>query len=97
MEKEQIWSFPLKNRRLKGDGTDNIPDGEIYTAPVKDSVNGVITFNTVSVQQGYAFQNIKLHIKNGKIIEANANDTERINRILDTDEGKIYWRIRVGF
>ncbi|MGN4943794.1 aminopeptidase [Bacillus cereus group sp. MYBK104-1] len=75
---------------LKGDGTDNIPDGEIYTAPVKDSVNGVITFNTVSVQQGYAFQNIKLHIKNGKIIEANANDTERINRILDTDEGARY-------
>lgn len=75
---------------LKGDGTDNIPDGEIYTAPVKDSVNGVITFNTVSVQQGYAFQNIKLHIKNGKIIEAYANDTERINRILDTDEGARY-------
>ncbi|KAA0785345.1 aminopeptidase [Bacillus wiedmannii] len=75
---------------LKGDGTDNIPDGEIYTAPVKDSVNGVITCNTVSVQQGYAFRNIKLHMKHGKIIEAYANDTERINRILDTDEGARY-------
>ncbi|MED3541939.1 aminopeptidase [Bacillus toyonensis] len=75
---------------LKGDGTDNIPDGEIYTAPVKNSVNGIVAFNTVSVQQGYAFQNIKLHIKDGKIIEAYANDTERINRILDTDEGARY-------
>lgn len=75
---------------LKGDGTDNIPDGEIYTAPVKNSVNGIVAFNTVSIQQGYAFQNIKLHIKDGKIIEAYANDTERINRILDTDEGARY-------
>ena len=47
-------------------------------------------FNTVSVQQGYAFQNIKLHVKHGKIIEAYANDTERINRILDTDKGARY-------
>ncbi|EEL50120.1 MULTISPECIES: aminopeptidase [Bacillus cereus group] len=75
---------------LKGDGIDNIPDGEVYTAPVKESVNGVITFNTVSVHQGFAFHDITLKIKNGKIVEARANSVERINQILDTDEGARY-------
>jgi len=84
-------SFSIKGIGvLKGDGTDNIPDGEIYTAPVKDSVNGVITFNTPSINQGFAFKNISLKIENGKIIEAHANDINRINQILDTDEGSRY-------
>ncbi|WP_312476200.1 aminopeptidase [Neobacillus sp.] len=75
---------------LKGDGIDNIPDGEIYTAPVRESVNGIVTFNTASVNQGFSFENISLKIENGKIIEAHTNDSERINQILDTDEGSRY-------
>ncbi|MED1088468.1 aminopeptidase [Bacillus mycoides] len=84
-------SFSIKGVGvLKGDGIDNIPDGEIYTAPIRDSVNGIVTFNTSSVNQGFSFDNISLKIENGKIIEAHANDSERINQILDTDEGSRY-------
>ncbi len=68
----------------------NIPDGEVYTAPVRESVNGVISYNTPSPYQGFTFENVKLTFKNGKIVEAQANDTERINRVFDTDEGARY-------
>ena len=68
-------------------GECNIPDGEIYTAPVKDSVNGTISYNTKSEYRGFTFENVKLTFENGKIVEAWANDSERLNKILDTDEG----------
>ena len=71
-------------------GNMNIPDGEVYTAPIRNSVNGTISYNTPSVLQGFTFENIKFTFKDGKIIEATANDTERINKILDTDEGARY-------
>jgi aminopeptidase len=71
-------------------GEMNIPDGEVFTAPVKTSVNGVLTYNTPSPMQGFTFENIKLVFKDGKIIEAYANDTERIQQIFDTDEGARY-------
>lgn len=75
---------------IKCDGKLNIPDGEVFTAPVRDSVNGVISFNTPSPYNGYVYENVVLRFENGKIIEATANDNERINRILDTDEGARY-------
>jgi len=72
---------------VKCDGKMNIPDGELFTAPVRDSVNGRITYNTPAVYQGYTFENSVLEFKKGKIIKAMANNTEKINQILDTDEG----------
>ena len=69
------------------DGQLNIPDGEVYTAPVRDSINGVITYNTPSLYQGFTFENVRLEFENGKIVKATANNTERLNQILDTDEG----------
>ncbi len=74
----------------KCSGKRNIPDGEIYTAPVKDSVNGVICFNAPSVENGFKFENVRLTFKDGKIIDATANNTEKLNAILDTDEGARY-------
>lgn len=72
-------------------GSSNIPDGEIFTAPVRDSVNGVITFNTDSPYDGYVFSNISLTFENGKIIKATCeNNTEKLNEILSTDEGSKY-------
>ncbi len=68
----------------------NIPDGEVYTAPVRDSVNGVIRFNTPSPYRGYVFENIELHFENGKIVKSTANDSERITEIFNTDEGARY-------
>ena len=75
---------------IKCEGKRNIPDGEVYTAPVRDSVNGVITYNTPTVYQGASFENISFEFKNGKIIKAAANDPDKLNRILDTDDGARY-------
>lgn len=76
---------------IKCDGKINIPDGEVYTAPVRDSVNGVITYNTPSQEQGYTYENIRFEVKDGKIINATCNDNKRINEMLDTDEGARYF------
>ncbi len=72
-------------------GKANIPDGEIYSAPVKDSVNGVITYNTPSTYNGKQFTDVFFKIKDGKIVEATSNDTEAINKVLDVDEGARYF------
>lgn len=84
-------SFSIKDiPAIKCSGQMNIPDGEVYTAPVRDSVNGVITYNTPSPYQGFTFENVKLTFKEGKIVEAESNDGARINKIFDTDEGARY-------
>jgi aminopeptidase len=75
---------------MKSCGLRNIPDGEVFTAPIRDSVNGVITYNCPTVFQGTAFDNICLHFANGKIIEATAKDREKLNLIFDTDDGARY-------
>ncbi|WP_257351587.1 aminopeptidase [Pseudalkalibacillus decolorationis] len=81
-------SFSIKDiPSNKSAGHHNLPDGEVYTAPVRESVNGTVTFNTPSPYQGFVYEQISLTFKDGKVIEAIANDTERINRVLDTDEG----------
>ncbi|WP_338788920.1 aminopeptidase [Metabacillus sp. FJAT-53654] len=81
-------TFSIKDiPAIKCSGQMNIPDGEVYTAPVRDSINGQITYNTPSPYNGFTFENVQLTFKAGKIIEASANDTERINKIFDTDEG----------
>ncbi|MBP5274000.1 MAG: aminopeptidase [Abditibacteriota bacterium] len=72
-------------------GDRNIPDGEVYTAPVKDSVNGVIHYNAPTCYGGKEFDNIRLEIKDGKIEKATGSDTDGINFILDTDPGARYF------
>lgn len=74
----------------KCSGLRNIPDGEIYTAPVKNSVNGVIHYNTPSIENGIEFKDVRLVFRDGKIVEATANDTAAANAIFDTDEGARY-------
>ncbi len=72
-------------------GNYNIPDGEVFTAPVKNSVEGSLTHNAPTIYQGIAFDGIKLEFKEGKIIKAEAgNKTKELNRILDTDPGARY-------
>ena len=71
-------------------GTYNIPDGEVATAPVKNSVNGYITYNTETSYNGITFNNIRFEFQDGKIIKATANKEKEINEILDTDEGARY-------
>ena len=71
-------------------GRHNIPDGEVFTAPVRKSVQGVITYNAPSIYQGTAFDSIRLEFKDGKIVNATANNTQRLNEILDSDPGARY-------
>jgi aminopeptidase len=81
-------NFSIKDiPAVKCDGHYNIPDLEVFTAPVKNSVNGFINYNVPSSYNGFTFENIRLEFKDGKIIKAEANDTARINKIFDSDEG----------
>jgi aminopeptidase len=76
---------------IKCAGGSNIPDGEVYTAPVRESMNGKISYNTPSEEQGFTFENIVFEIKNGKIVSATSNNNARINELLDTDESARYF------
>ena len=71
-------------------GDRNIPDGEVFTAPVKDSVEGHLTFNAPSIYQGIAFDGIRLEFKNGKVVDATSNETKKLNKILNSDPGARY-------
>lgn len=72
-------------------GEMNIPDGEIYTAPIKTSVNGTITYNTPSPYQGNIYNHVSLTFENGKIVKATCDeDDEKLNEIFETDEGAKY-------
>ena len=85
-------TFSIKGIACKKcDGHRNIPDGEVFTAPVRDSVNGTIAFNTPSLKDGLVFTGIKLTFERGKIVKAWANaNVEKLNRIFDSDEGARY-------
>lgn len=79
-------------------GERNIPDGECFTAPVRDSVNGVIHFNTPTAYQDKPFDDVRLVFKDGKIVEATGSDTAALNEILDSDEGARYiGEFSIGF
>lgn len=92
-------TFSIKGMSaVKCDGKLNIPDGEVYTAPIRDSVNGTIAYNTPSVYNGVTFENIRFRFENGKIVEAEASDSKRLNDILDQDEGARYiGEFSIGF
>ncbi|MBC8095695.1 MAG: aminopeptidase [Akkermansiaceae bacterium] len=68
-------------------GDRNIPDGEVFSCPVKNSVNGHILFNTPTIYAGTKFENVYLEFKDGKVVKATSNNTKRLNEILDTDAG----------
>jgi aminopeptidase len=71
-------------------GDRNIPDGEVFSCPVKESVEGHVTFNAPSVFQGIGFDGIRLEFKNGKIVDAASSETKKLNNILDSDPGARY-------
>ena len=71
-------------------GDRNIPDGEVFSCPVKDSVEGFVTFNAPTIYQGIGFDGIRLAFKNGKIVDATSNQTKKLNNILDSDPGARY-------
>ena len=91
--------FSIKNiPAVTCGGKHNIPDGEVFSSPVRDSAEGVIQFNTPSIYQGIAFDSIRLKLSDGKIVDASANNTARLNAVLDSDEGARYiGEFAIGF
>ena len=86
-------SFSIKGLPgVKCDGRFNMPDGEVFTAPVRDSVQGHITYNCPSIYQGKEYNNVRFEFKDGRIIKASADGglSVALNKILDTDEGARY-------
>lgn len=84
-------SFSIKDiPAIPCDGFCNIPDGEVYTAPVKNSVNGVFHYNTPSPKDGFTHEDVRLVFKDGKIVEATGNDSERLEKVFNVDEGARY-------
>ena len=71
-------------------GEANIPDGECFTAPVRESVNGTISYNVPSPYHGEVFEHVSLTFKDGKIISASSNNNEKLKEIFETDEGARY-------
>jgi aminopeptidase len=71
-------------------GDRNIPDGEVFSCPVKDSIEGAIQFNTPTLYSGTRFDNVRLVFKRGKVVEATSSNSKRLNEILDTDAGARY-------
>ena len=73
-------------------GEMNIPDGEVFTAPVRDSVNGYVRFNTPTIYQGTSFDGIRLEFRDGRIVAADCTggDVKKLRRIFETDEGASY-------
>ena len=72
---------------LKAAGVNNIPDGEVYTAPVRDSVEGTIQFNTPSLEEGTTFERVRLTFNAGRVVASDANEPAKLLGMLDTDEG----------
>lgn len=80
------------------DGKLNIPDGEVFTAPVRDSINGVIQYNARALYQGVVHDDIRLEFKNGKIVDARSTNTPHLNTVLSSDEGASYTgEFAIGF
>lgn len=80
------------------DGKLNIPDGEVFTAPVRESINGVIQFNCPTLYRGATHNDVRLEFSQGKVIQARSSNTKRLLEVLDTDAGARYCgEFAIGF
>lgn len=84
-------TFSIKGMpAIKCAGNLNIPDGEVFSAPLRESVNGVISYTAPSLYQGVRHENIRLTFENGKIVKSEGNHADLLQKIFDTDEGARY-------
>jgi aminopeptidase len=76
---------------VNADGKRNFPDGEIYTGPVEDSVNGWVRFTYPAIYNSREVDGVELRFENGKVVQATADKGEEyLNSVLDTDSGSRY-------
>lgn len=92
-------TFSIKGiQAIPCDGARNIPDGEVFTAPVRNSVNGVIHYNATTLYRGTTHDDIRLVFREGKIVEATSSATDKLNEVLNADEGARYvGEFAIGF
>lgn len=84
-------SFSIRNiPAVKCDGKVNLPDGEVYSAPVRDSVEGTITFNTRASYLGQNFSDVSFTFEKGRVVDCRSDNDAKLNELLDTDEGARY-------
>ena len=85
-------TLSIANRSfISCDGHHNMPDGEVFTGPEENRINGYVTFSYPAIYQGREVTGIHLEFKDGKIIKASAEKNEAfLQQILDTDEGSRY-------
>lgn len=85
-------SFSIKgNKAIKCDGKCNMPDGEVFTAPKRDSVNGKVSFSFPTVYMGKEVRDVVLHFKDGRVVKASASRNEDfLKKMLEVDEGARY-------
>lgn len=80
------------------DGHRNIPDGEVYTAPVRESINGTIQYNVPSLYRGVTHERIRFRFERGRIVEGSSSEQDHLTQVLDTDEGARYvGEFAIGF
>lgn len=80
------------------DGKLNIPDGEVFTAPVRESIEGIIEFNCPTMYRGVTHTNVRLEFEKGRIVKASSSATDKLQEVLDTDEGARYCgEFAIGF
>jgi aminopeptidase len=80
------------------DGHRNVPDGEVFTAPIRESVNGVIQYNTPTIYQGVTHENVWLEFSDGRIVAASSSQPDHLETVLDSDEGaRFIGEFAIGF
>lgn len=92
-------AFSIKGIAAIGcDGKLNIPDGEVFTAPVRDSINGTLQYNARTIYHGVMHDDVRFEFADGKIVKATSSATEHLNKVLDSDEGARYiGEFAIGF
>ncbi|MDF2520141.1 MAG: hypothetical protein K0R84_769 [Clostridia bacterium] len=90
--KDTDLTFSIKDRKgIKCSGANNIPDGEVFYAPVTNSANGHIYYEFPAIKYGIQVDGIRLEFKDGKVVKATADKNEEfLNKMLDSDEGARY-------
>jgi aminopeptidase len=85
-------SLSIKDRIfMNAAGEHNMPDGEVFTGPVEDSVQGWVRFSFPAVYQGNEVDGVELRFEQGRVVEAKAEKNEAfLLRMLDTDAGARY-------
>ena len=83
---------------VNGDGRKNFPDGEVFSAPVEDSVQGIVSYTYPAIFGGREVDGIRLTFEQGRVVNAHARTGEEfLNEMLDMDAGaRVLGEVGIG-